>query len=106
MPQTPPDEADFIHSEQFLRGLMRRQLRLSVSCASAFLLLLLGLPLMNYLAPEFMATRVWGFTLSWLLLGVLFFPYVWIIAKFFINRSIAMENAEVRGAAEANKRNS
>ena len=104
MPQTPADDTDFIHSEQFLRGLMRRQLRLSVSCASAFFLMLLGLPLMNYLAPEFMATRVWGFTLSWLLLGVLFFPYVWIIAKWFITRSMALEAAEVRLAADENKR--
>jgi uncharacterized membrane protein (DUF485 family) len=104
MPQTPPDDTDFIHSELFLQGLMKRQLRLSVSCASAFLLLLFGLPLMNYFAPEFMATRVAGFTLSWLLLGVLFFPYVWIIAKWFITRSMALEAAEVRLAADENKR--
>jgi len=32
------------------------------------------------------------------------FPYVWIIAKFFINRSIALEKAEVRLAAEGNQR--
>jgi hypothetical protein len=51
-----------------------------------------------------MATRVGGFTLSWLVLGVLFFPYVWIIAKWFIVRSIALENTEVKTAAEGNKR--
>ena len=104
MPQTPPDESDFIHSEQFLQGLMKRQLKLSISCASAFLLLLLGLPLLNYFAPEMMATRVGGFTLSWLVLGVLFFPYVWIIARLFITRSMALEAAEVRLAADENKR--
>jgi uncharacterized membrane protein (DUF485 family) len=97
------DESDFIHSEQFLKGLMTRQLKLSISCAAAFLLLLFGLPLLNYLAPELMARRVGGFTLSWLVLGVLFFPYVWIIAKWFIVRSIALENAEVK-TAESNKR--
>lgn len=104
MTQTPPDRADFIHSEEFLRGLMKRQLKLSVTCAAAFLLLLFGLPVMNYLAPEFMAQRVGGFTLTWLVLGVLFFPYVWIIAKWFIVRSIALEDAEVKTAAENNKR--
>jgi uncharacterized membrane protein (DUF485 family) len=104
MPQTPPDVTDFIHSEQFLQGLMKRQLKLSISCASAFLLLLLGLPLLNFFAPEMMATRVGGFTLSWLLLGVLFFPYVWIIARMFITRSMALEAAEVRLAADENKR--
>lgn len=106
MPQTPPADTDFIHSEEFLRGLMKRQLKLSVTCATAFLLLLFGLPAMNYLAPAFMGQRVGGFTLTWLILGVLFFPYVWIIAKWFIVRSIALENTEVETAAEGNKRQS
>src|SRR5436305_114826 len=59
-----PDEQG-IHSEAFLHRLMRQQLRLSVSCAAVFLLALLGLPLLNYFAPELMAKRVLGFTLSW-----------------------------------------
>ena len=74
---------------------MRRQLKLSIACAVAFLLLLLGLPLANYFAPELMATRVAGFTLTWLLLGVLFFPIVWVISYVFIKRSIWLEEDEV-----------
>jgi uncharacterized membrane protein (DUF485 family) len=105
MSENPPKENDFIHSEEFLHGLMKRQLKLSITCATAFLILLFGLPLLNYLVPAFMAQRVGGFTLTWLILGVLFFPYVWIIAKYFISRSMALENAEVRVAAEGNKRN-
>ena len=84
-----------IHSEDFLRLLMRRQLRLSIACAATFLIALLGLPLLNYFFPEWMATRVFGFTLTWFLLGVLFFPLVWLISWFFIRRSIALEEAEV-----------
>ena len=84
-----------IHSEDFLRLLMRRQLRLSIACAATFLVALLGLPLLNYFFPELMATRVFGFTLTWFLLGVLFFPLVWLISWFFIRRSIALEEAEV-----------
>jgi uncharacterized membrane protein (DUF485 family) len=106
MSQTPPKETDFIHSEEFLHGLMKRQLKLSITCATAFLILLLGLPLLNYFAPELMARRVGGFTITWLILGVLFFPYVWIIARYFITRSMALENDEVRVAAEGNKRQS
>lgn len=106
MPHTPHDESDFIHSEEFLRGLMKRQLRLSIACASAFLVLLFGLPLANYLAPGLMAIRIGGFTLSWLVLGILFFPYVWVIAKWFINRSIALEHEEVRAVAAVKQRNS
>jgi uncharacterized membrane protein (DUF485 family) len=85
-----------VHSEQFLHTLMRRQLKLSIACAAAFLVVLLGLPLANYFAPELMATRVFGFTLTWLLLGVLFFPAVWAISWIFIRRSIWLEEDEVR----------
>jgi uncharacterized membrane protein (DUF485 family) len=87
-----------IHSEEFLRSLMRRQLRLSVMCATTFLLALLGLPLANYFFPALMAKRVWGFTVTWFILGVLFFPLVWAIAWVFIRRSIALEETEVREA--------
>ena len=90
----PPSEELDVHSEAFLHRLMLRQLQLSIGCAAAFLVALLGLPLLNYFAPEFMARRVAGFTLSWLLLGILFFPLVWVIAFFFIKRSIALEEIE------------
>jgi uncharacterized membrane protein (DUF485 family) len=90
-----PDSNDLdIHSEAFLHRLMRRQLRLSIACAATFLVALLGLPLLNYFAPELMSKRIGGFTLSWLLLGVLFFPLVWVISFYFIKRSIALEDAE------------
>ena len=92
-----------IHSEAFLHTLMRRQLKLSVACAATFLVALLGLPLANYFYPEIMATRVWGFTLTWFILGVLFFPLVWVIACLFIKRSIALEEAEVREVESQNK---
>ncbi len=96
MSHTPPPSNDVVHSESFLHSLMRRQLRLSIACAAAFLVALLGLPLLNYFAPDLMATRVAGFTLSWLILGVLFFPLVWIISYIFIKRSIALEEDEVK----------
>jgi uncharacterized membrane protein (DUF485 family) len=92
---TPNPHDDRVHSEEFLHTLMRRQLKLSIACAATFLVALLGLPLLNYFAPALMATRVAGFTLSWLILGVLFFPFVWIISWRFIKRSIALEQDEV-----------
>ena len=100
------EETDFIHSEEFLHGLMKRQLKLSISCAAAFLLLLFGLPLLNYLAPEFMAQRVGGFTLTWLMLGVLFFPYVWIIARCSSPARSPWRTTRSDHAAEGNKRQS
>jgi uncharacterized membrane protein (DUF485 family) len=96
----PENRKTDIHSEEFLRSLMSKQLRLSVTCAATFLIALLGLPLLNYFFPELMATRVFGFTLTWFLLGVLFFPLVWLISWSFIRRSIALEEAEVAEVAE------
>lgn len=99
-----PEHKDFIHSEEFLQRLMRRQLRLSIACAAAFMAALLGLPLLNYFAPDFMATRIGGFTLSWLLLGVLFIPFVWIISAVFIRQSLRMEAEEADEALRENSR--
>jgi len=95
MSEPASSESDLIHSEAFLHGLMKRQLKLSISCAVAFLVVLFGMPVLNFFAPDFMGQRVGGFTLTWLVLGVLFFPYVWIIARIFITRSIALERSEV-----------
>jgi uncharacterized membrane protein (DUF485 family) len=92
---SPQDPRLDMHSEAFLHSLMRRQLKLSIAAAATFLIALLGLPLLNYFFPELMARRVGGFTLTWLLLGVLFFPFVWIISWLFIRRSIQLEEAEV-----------
>ena len=105
MPQSTPPPHDAVHSEEFLHTLMRRQLKLSIACALAFLVVLLGLPLANYFAPQLMATRVFGFTLTWLVLGVLFFPAVWLISWIFIRRSIWLEEDEVRAAKNAEKGN-
>lgn len=99
-----PEPVD-MHSEAFLHSLMRKQLKLSIACALAFLLVLLGLPLANYFAPELMARRLFGFTLTWFLLGIGFFPAVWCISFFFIRRSIALEAEEVREVKGSNELN-
>jgi uncharacterized membrane protein (DUF485 family) len=87
-----------VHSEAFLRSLMRRQLRLSICCAATFLVALLSLPLVNYFAPDLMNSSVAGFTLSWLILGVLFFPFVCLISRIFISRSRRLEQEEIEEA--------
>lgn len=103
MQPNPPAKPD-MHSEEFLHSLMRKQLKLSVACALAFLVVLLGLPLANYFLPELMATRIFGFTLTWFLLGIGFFPAVWVIAFFFIRRSIKLEEDEVAEVVAEEKR--
>ncbi len=102
----PPnsDKKPDMHSEEFLHSLMRKQLKLSITCALSFLIVVLGLPLANYFAPELMAKRIFGFTLTWFFLGIGFFPAVWCISFYFIKRSIKLEEEEVsevnRGDAE------
>jgi uncharacterized membrane protein (DUF485 family) len=95
-----PGKDDYLHSEAFLAELMRRQLRLSIACGLSFAMVLLALPLLNYFAPGLMATRVGGFTLTWLILGILFFPFVWVISWIFIRRSLAMEAQEAARVIE------
>ncbi len=102
MQSETPKKLD-MHSEDFLHSLMRKQLKLSIACALAFLIVLLGLPLANYFAPELMATRIFGFTLTWFLLGIGFFPAVWCISFYFIRRSIALEQSEVEEVLETEK---
>ena len=95
---------DHVHTDGFLARLMRDQLKLSIACALFFVTALVALPLLNYFQPEYMAQRVAGFTLSWLILGVLFFPFVWIISFIFIKRSIALEDAEAAAAKDSLKK--
>lgn len=105
MRENPIEHDNFIHSEEFLHQLMRRQLKLSLGCGCAFAGVLLAMPLLNYFAPDMMAMRIGGFTLTWLILGVLFFPFVWVISYVFINRSLAMEAQEaIRAEQEAARR--
>ena len=106
MPTQAPKHDDFIHSEEFLQRLMARQLRLSILCACAFMGVLFGLPLANFLLPDLMATRIGGFTLTWLLLGVLFFPAVWVISGYFIRSSLRMESEEAERARIENAKRS
>jgi len=84
-----------------LRRLMRRQAALSLRVAAVFVLLLLGLPLLNLYAPQLAATRVGGFTFSWLFLGVLFYPITWILSAYFVRNSDRIE-AELAAAEGPN----
>ena len=99
----PENDDRDLHSEAFLHRLMRRQLQLSIACAATFVVALLGLPLLNYFAPELMARRVAGFTVTWLILGILFFPLVWIISFYFIKRSMALEQEEAARVLNAKR---
>lgn len=78
---------------------MRRQAQLGLRLAAVFLLVLLGLPLINLYLPDLAGQKVGGFSATWLFLGILFYPLTWILSFAFVKRSDAIEDelaAEVR----------
>src|SRR6476620_1935824 len=97
--------------DSLLRVIMRLQARLSLRVAALFLLLVLGLPLVNQYAEPLAQTRVAGFSATWLFLGVLFYPITWALSAYFVRASEAVEQetaalagARPRSSAEENHR--
>jgi len=72
---------------------MRRQAKLGLRVAAVFVLILIGLPLLNLYLPDVMATHVGGFTLTWLFLAVLFYPVTWLLSWWFVKGSDGIESA-------------
>ena len=81
------------------QAMMRRQGALSLRVASVFVILLLGLPLVNLYAPALAATPLFGFSASWLFLGVLFYPITILLSVYFVRHSdrIEAETAQAYG---------
>jgi uncharacterized membrane protein (DUF485 family) len=77
---------------QLSQQVMRRQAALSLRVAAVFLLLLFGLPLFNLYLPNMANASVFGFTVSWLFLGVLFFPITVLLAAYFVRQSDRIES--------------
>jgi uncharacterized membrane protein (DUF485 family) len=82
-----PEEA-----EKLMHRVMWRQAHLSLYVAAVFIALLIVLPLFNLFTPALAATPVMGFTLTWLMLGVLFYPITWLLSAFFVKRSNDLES--------------
>lgn len=73
------------------KAMMQRQAALSIRVAAVFLILIFGLPLINWLLPQVAAASVGGFTFTWLLLGVLLYPITWLLSGYFIRESDRIE---------------
>ncbi|SHJ97337.1 hypothetical protein [Desulforamulus aeronauticus] len=93
-----------IHSEQYLKLIMYRQLRLSLALFGVFFIILAGLPLVNYYLPTVANVRVFGFTISWLALGVLFYPVTWAVAYIYVKRSLKLEHQIAQEVAQSKGR--
>ena len=89
---------------ELTRRIMRRQASLGLRIAAVFVLILVGLPLLNLYLPDVMGTKVGGFSLTWLLLAVLFYPITWLLSWSFVKGSDRIEAAivaEVRASRPA-----
>ncbi len=90
-------------AEQITSHVMRRQLTLSLRVASLFIVLLFGLPLVNTYFPDVANQRVFGFTLTWLILGVLVYPVTVLLSYYFVKNSDRIETEthnEIVGGAD------
>ncbi len=82
---TPDEQA------RLARAVMRRQGRLSLAVAAAFLGLVLGLPLVNALWPDAANAPILGIPANWLFLGVVFYPIAVILSVVFVRASDRIE---------------
>ncbi|CAN5581923.1 hypothetical protein BH11ARM2_BH11ARM2_21210 [soil metagenome] len=88
-------------TRDLVRRIMRRQAALSLRIAAVFVAILIVLPLLNLFAPALMATRIGGFSLTWLFLGVLFYPVTWALSAWFVKDSDRIESDIVREEGSA-----
>jgi uncharacterized membrane protein (DUF485 family) len=72
--------------------MMRKQLRLSLSVGLVFVVILVGLPLVNLFAPDLASISIGGFTITWLILGLLFYPLTWVLSSWFVRGSERIED--------------
>ena len=86
--------------EVYLAGLMRAQLRLSLTVLAVGAVVLGGLPLVFSLVPAISTTRIAGIGLPWWLLGVLVYPAAYLAARFYVRASSRIEQQFADAVAE------
>lgn len=75
----------------YMESLLREQLRLALRILALLAVTVGILPLAFHLVPGLAEVRVGSLPLSWLLLGVLVYPWLLILGWFYIRRSEANE---------------
>ena len=106
MTQDNPNDLQTLPPEEHARlanTVMRRQAALSLRVAIVFVLLLLGLPLFNLYGAEIANTRLFGFSATWLFLGILFFPITWLLSAYFVRASDRIEGESAQWKEEVSE---
>lgn len=91
-----PQDGDATEHAQIAHAMMRKQAALSLQVGIIFLILVLGLPLFNLYYPQIAEKSVFGFTLTWFVLGICFFPITWLLSAYFVKNSDQIESEFAR----------
>jgi uncharacterized membrane protein (DUF485 family) len=91
---------DDAQKRELTNRLIKRQLNLSLRIAAIFVMILVGLPLLNLFLPDLASANIGGFSATWLILGVLFYPLTWVLSSWFVKGS---EKLEAEIVAEESK---
>ena len=83
----------------YVDGLMRAQLRLSLLVALIAVVAVAGFPVLLLLVPSVSTLTVWRIPLPWFMLGILVYPVVWGLARFYERQAARLE-AELTAAVE------
>ncbi|MGN6271838.1 MAG: DUF485 domain-containing protein [Protaetiibacter sp.] len=83
----------------YIRSLIRSQLRAAIVCAAAFVVVLVGVPLVFTLVPGLDAARVAGIPVSWIVLGAGLFPVLIAIAAIYV-RTASRNESRYRSLAD------
>jgi hypothetical protein len=73
--------------EIYMRSLMRSQLRLALGVVAVLVVTVGGLPLLFRIVPGLLTTRFLGIPLPWLLLGAVVYPFLVLLAWFYVRRA-------------------
>ncbi|GAA4360332.1 hypothetical protein [Paeniglutamicibacter cryotolerans] len=84
---TPDPAAAF-----YVRSLIRSQLRIALSVALGFLLILMGLAVIVGTWPQIHDIRIGTFPLSWLLLGIGVYPLILLAAALYNRAATRIED--------------
>lgn len=73
--------------EIYMRSLMRSQLRLALGVVAVLALTVGGLPVLFRAFPGLLTAHFLGIPLPWLLLGVVVYPFLVLLAWFYVRRA-------------------
>lgn len=103
-PMTREIDTQTTLGDVYVGGLMHAQLRLAAIVGLVALVGIAGFPLLLMLVPTTRTLTVLGAPFPWLVLGLLVYPVVWVLARYYDHQAARIEaefTAEVEGADPA-----